>query len=56
MRLREFSTPKSAPKDAIKAKTIKRQQQKSADRDAHNRTPHNSPRIPASKTRTLQRA
>ena len=34
MRLREFSTPKSAPKDAIKAETIKRQQQKLADRDA----------------------
>jgi hypothetical protein len=34
MRLREFSTPKSASKDAIEAETIKRQQQKPADRDA----------------------
>jgi hypothetical protein len=40
MRLREFSTPKSALKpvlrdaDAIKAKAIKRQQQKLTDRDA----------------------
>jgi hypothetical protein len=38
MRLKEFATPKSAlkpaPKDAIKAKAIKHQQQKLADRDA----------------------
>jgi hypothetical protein len=35
MRLREFSTPKSVSKDtnAIKAETIKRQQQKLAYRD-----------------------
>ena len=35
MRLKEFSTPKSAFKDAndIKAETIKRQQQKLVDRD-----------------------
>jgi hypothetical protein len=34
MRLKEFATPKSAPKDAnaIKAETIKRQQQKLAER------------------------
>jgi hypothetical protein len=44
MRLKEFATPKSAPKDAnaIKAETIKRQQQKFADWSAHNRTPQNS--------------
>jgi hypothetical protein len=40
MRLKEFATPKSAPKpapkdaNAIKPETIKRQQQKLADRDA----------------------
>jgi hypothetical protein len=40
MRLKEFATPKSASKsaskdaNAIKAKAIKRQQQKLADRDA----------------------
>ena len=36
MRLREFSTPKSVSKDTndIEAETIKRQQQKLADRDA----------------------
>ena len=36
MRLKDFSTPKSVPKDANanKAETIKRQQQKLIDRDA----------------------
>ena len=38
MRLKDFATPKfaskSAAKDAIKAETIKHQQQKLADRDA----------------------
>ena len=36
MRLKEFATPKSVPKDAntIKAETIKHQQQKLVDRDA----------------------
>ena len=31
MRLKEFSTSKSVPKDAIEAETIKRQQQKLAE-------------------------
>jgi hypothetical protein len=44
MRLKEFATPKSAFKDAnaIKAETIKRQQQKLADRSAHDHTPQKS--------------
>jgi hypothetical protein len=41
MRLRDFSTSKSASKDAIEAETIKRQKQELADRSAHNRTPQN---------------
>ena len=55
MRLKEFSTLKSAFKDAIEAEAAKRKQLKLADWSAHNRTPQ-PPRIPASKTRALQRA
>jgi hypothetical protein len=60
MRLKEFATPKSAPKsvpkDAIKAETIKRQQPKPAEQQltkqwqkprALNNTGNPSPKIPA---------
>jgi hypothetical protein len=58
MRLREFSTPKPAPKDAnaIEAETIKRQQLKPAEQQltkqrqkprALNNTGNPSPKTPA---------
>jgi hypothetical protein len=57
MRLKEFSTPKSAPKDtnAIKAETIKRHNK---TRRPERMTTHRKipARIPASETRTLRNA
>jgi hypothetical protein len=56
MRLKEFATPKSAPKDAdaIKAKAIKRQQQKLAEQQPTNQRQKpralNNPGNPSPKT------